>query len=210
MQRTEARALVPTSSAASFCEVAAQPTTLGITLIAIAIGIAGSAVIAILMAFAILGTTIMWASRPSVRARLAIGRRQEQIQQHRERRETRLEEANVRCDRLSVLTRLADAIAGCDPDAAERLELEALLDRYADIATALSRCRRAREMTSTPWLRAGRNRIVRCDRSGSCRDVCAALEEDLAMIEDLFVMLAEQTALRSSGLLVHDSRLARC
>jgi hypothetical protein len=200
---------VPTSTATSFCEVAAQPTTLGLTLIAIAIGIAGSAVIAILMAFAILGTAIMWASRPSVRARLAIGRHRRDLLQRREQRETRLEEANVRRDRISVLTRLADAIAGCDPDAAERLELEALLDRYAEIATALARCRRARDATSTPWLRTGPSRIVHCNRTGACRDVCAALEEDLAVIEDLFVMLAEQTALRSSGLLVHESRLER-
>ncbi len=198
------------SSATSFLDLASHPATVGMTLLACALGASGAGVVALPMLVSIAGATLLSASRPEVKARLAAQRRRRVIRERRDDREARLEEANVRRDRLAGLTDLVDEIGVWEPAIAERLEFESLLDRYADLEAALARCHRVRDAREPVWLRTGDGvELVYCHPPGAAHAMRAAIEEDQLAIEDLLIRIAEHTAGRACGALMRDLDLDR-
>jgi hypothetical protein len=137
-------------------------------------------------------------SRPEVKIQIATERARRHTQRRRKERETRLEEASASRDGLAVLTRLADEIVAWDRDSVGDLDLEALLDRYADVEIALARCRELRQATDAVWRRPRYGTMPpRGSQPAASHGLCGVLEEELARIVDLFLALAERIAARA-------------
>ncbi len=173
---------------------------------ALVIAIAGAAAGAIAVAPAVLAltaATCVVASQPAVRRYVGARQRRERARQRRDELEARLEDAGVDPEDLASLARLADLVAQHAPERAEALELERLLERYADAAVALARCRgvvaavdvgrlqRLREVLDGRSSRAAliaRQLAFRAE----CEERRRVLEEALVAIRELFVLAAQQ------------------
>jgi hypothetical protein len=108
--------------------------------ITVACGVALSQV-GILAAVAVLVALIFAAGELAgwrrVQRALDARRREEELREHRCRRETRVQAANVSVHELRLL---ADLVRKIDPEEVVRYELDDLLDRYAELAIAHARC----------------------------------------------------------------------
>jgi hypothetical protein len=96
-----------------------------------------------------------------------------------------------------------------DPELAERLDLETLLERYVASSVAHTRAIRAARMSDRAQLERIRDghradpdrdprRLELCERRIRCLDQCEAairsLDDDLAVIADLIRLAAQRTA----------------
>jgi ABC-type transport system involved in cytochrome bd biosynthesis fused ATPase/permease subunit len=183
--------------------LAREPVAWGSALV---VAIAGAAAGAIAVAPAVLAltaATCVVARQPAVRRYVDARQRRERARQRRDELEARLEDAGVDPEELASLARLAELVAQYDPERAEALELERLLERYADAAVALARCRgvvAAVDVGRLQRLRAvldGRSpRAALIARQLAFRSECEArgcvLEEALVAIHELFVLAAQQ------------------
>lgn len=173
---------------------------------ALVIAIAGAAAGAIAVAPAVLAltaATCVVARQPAVRRYVGARQRRERTRRRRDELEARLEDAGVDPEDLASLARLADLVAQHDPERAEALALERLLERYADAAVALARCRGV--VATVDVARLQRLREVLDGRSSraaliarqlafraECEERRRVLEEALVAIHELFVLAAQQ------------------
>lgn len=155
----------------------------------------------------------IWRGSRSARVRRAVARaeRRRQLSDRRERREQQLADAGAPRGELQDATGLVDEISRLAPEDAALLELEELLDRYADLAVEHSRCRAVARAHDRDALRAREGTLLRQGRAGTlrarvlarriaCADRCQAriaeLDEALADIVELLRMAATRAALR--------------
>lgn len=143
-----------------------------------------------------------------VRTRFHESRRIRQVRRVRDDRETRLEQANARRHGLQSMTELVDAIMRFDPRLAAELDLELLLDRYAELAIESARWRMALERIDAARLfyvrcavGARRRPIVnrRLLHWQQCRSRWLAIEDELASVYELFAALALRVAARATS-----------
>jgi ABC-type transport system involved in cytochrome bd biosynthesis fused ATPase/permease subunit len=183
--------------------LAREPVAWGSALV---LAIAGAAAGAIAVAPAVLAltaATCVMVRRPAVRRYMDARQRRELTRQRRDELEARLEDAGVDPEDLASLARLADLVEQYDPERAEALALERLLERYADAAVALARCRGV--VAATDVGRLQRLRAVLDGRSSraalvahqlafraECDERRRALEEALVAMHELFVLAAQQ------------------
>jgi hypothetical protein len=164
--------------------LARRPPALATTVAAIIASTASGTLIGLPVVFVVALVTLVAGTRPSVQRHIDDERDRRARRDRREARETALEEAGVRGRRLAVLTELVDVVTA--RDRASAAELERLLDRYAAVAIALERCK---QVVDAAGLLSGR--VPRCHDRGS------ALREELAVIEEHVLLIAEQSALSS-------------
>ncbi len=156
------------------------------------------------------GGSLVVAFAGAVRRYVGARQRRARARRRRDELETRLADAGVDPDDLTSLARLADQVARCDPERAEALELEGLLDRYADAAIALARHRRVLDAIDVGRLQ--RLRAVLDGRSprgalvarrlafwAECEQRRRRLEEAIAAIHELFGLAAQQALAGPGG-----------
>jgi hypothetical protein len=179
------------------------------TSLATAISVAGTfAALPLLAMFA--ATTWLAAGCSSIRRALETAERRRQISIRRDRREARLESAGVSRAGMAEATFLVDSITSSNPDAIERLELEDLLDRYADAAIAHARCGVVLISNDRGSLLRALDVAIRRREAGDlrrqilerrlayterCREQAAELDQQLACITELLRLLAQRTAM---------------
>jgi hypothetical protein len=110
---------------------------------------------------------------------------------------------------FAELSKLADTVEAIAPDAAARFDLEDLLDRYAVLAVADQRARRAATMFDRAELERARDacraaaspdprRIDLCERRLRLQDECCrhvdAIANELALVGDLIRLIAQRAA----------------
>jgi hypothetical protein len=110
---------------------------------------------------------------------------------------------------LAELTRLVDEIERLDPDLAERIDLQAMLDRYVALTTALERASRAVSMSDRVQLErirdayrsdpdANAKRLEMCERRLQCHQQCEAkvewLADESAIVADFIRLVAQRAA----------------
>jgi hypothetical protein len=158
--------------------------------------------IVMVLVLAMLGWLI--ATRPSVRRRLDAEWREREARRQRDERETRLEQANIRRDGLASLTELTDEITRWDPSRAERLELEALLDQYAEIAIISEQWRNVvasedlcRQLHARPRVGTLHHEMVdrRLAHAQLCLDRWSELQDQLAVINEMVAIYTIRAAI---------------
>jgi hypothetical protein len=119
----------------------------------------------------------------------------------REDREARLEAAGVHDHALATATLLVDEITTADPALAAYLELEALLDRYAELEITTKRYERvlARPSAVSPVPERSASRAVIRNRSEALRRTCEARladgRDEMAGIVELLQFLLQRSVL---------------
>jgi hypothetical protein len=144
---------------------------------------------------------------PWMAARIATRAKRKQLMDKRDRRLRSLVRAGVREHDLADLTALVDDTLRNDPDAGDRYDLEALLDRYTELEiartqtkTILQRFDRgvlARQLDA--MTRAGKRtrrdllerRITHID---ACRDRLVAMDDGVDEIRELICLLAQRAS----------------
>jgi hypothetical protein len=147
---------------------------------------------------------------PRMAAWLAGRAQRKQLSDKRDHRVRALVRAGVREHDLADLTALVDETLRNDPDAGDRYDLEALLDRYTELEiartqtkTILQRFDRgvlARQLDA--MTRAGKRtrrdllerRLAHID---ACRDRLVAMDDDVDEIRELICLLAQRAATAS-------------
>ena len=134
-------------------------------------------------------------------------RAEKKRRERKEARETRLEDADIPREVLDRVSHLAAEIMKRDPQLAEQFEIEALLDRYVDLAILQARTRdalyrvslgdlaRARRLTGaeSQWRREiAQRRIAQWER---CRQHLSVLDDELAAITELLCLIASRAVL---------------
>jgi hypothetical protein len=203
--------------------LAREPVAWGGALVALMLGAATTAALALPAVAALAAAACIAARRPSVQRYLDARRVRELARRRRDAREARLEEANVKDEGLTAATRLVEQIADRDPLCTATLDLQGLLDRYADAAIALARCRNALATANVRRLqrllgaldeRSPRRAVVQ-RRLALCAEYqvrCMSLDDELAAIRELIALIAQQAAAGPDGAAVDgaaiDERLA--
>jgi ABC-type transport system involved in cytochrome bd biosynthesis fused ATPase/permease subunit len=173
---------------------------------ALVIAIAGAAAGAIAVAPAVLAltaATCVVARQPAIRRYVDARQRRARVRQHRDELEARLEEAGLDPEDLARLARLADLVVQYDPERAEALELERLLERYADAAVALARCRgvvaavdvgRLQRLHEVLDGRSSRAELIARQLAfrAECEERRRVLEEAIVAIHELFALAAQE------------------
>jgi hypothetical protein len=185
--------------------LAREPIAWGSALVAVLVGAATASALAIPTVAALTAAACIAARRPAVQRYLDGRRVRELVRRRRDAREARLEEANVKDEGLTAATRLVDQIAQRDPLRAAALDLEGLLDRYAEIAIASARCRGALATANVRRLqrlhdsldeRSPRRAVIQ-RRLAMCAEYqvrCMGFDDELAAIRELIALAAQQAA----------------
>jgi hypothetical protein len=187
-------------------ELAHKPAVWGTAVVvAVLSAVASTSMIVPIVSAVLLAlTTGILATCRTIRHRLDVEWHKRERRQHRDERETRLEQASIRRAGLATLTELTDAITRCDPSAAERLELERLLDQYAEMAIASERWRNVvgredvcRQLRARPHPGTLHHELVdrRLAHAQHCLDQWCALQEQLAVIHELIAIYTIRSAI---------------
>ncbi|NVB79841.1 MAG: hypothetical protein HOV81_15705 [Kofleriaceae bacterium] len=155
----------------------------------------------------VLGMYIVMNTRPA-RALRATRAARRAKRARRDARERSLPNGSIGRDRLAELTRLVDEVEDTDPALADRMDLEALLDRYASLMLGQERVRQALAMSDRGQLQRLRDalridhghakRLELCERRLRCIDKCIeradSYADEVAIIEDLVRLIAQRVA----------------
>lgn len=146
---------------------------------------------------AVLVTTWIASDLPTVRRRLQCRRREARRAKLRRARQARLEDANVPDLGLSLLSKLVDEMDRDHSSDVDRFELDALLDRHAELAIAHSSCEALLRRYSSAAANCSSNggSTVRCpereavlERQRACWERCKVKSQRLS---DEMVALSE-------------------
>jgi hypothetical protein len=204
-----ALALRPRSLPASSVKRPSRSTATALALGALSSGVMLTVGSLALVAFVVtvLGMFIVMNSRParSLRASRAVRRAK---RARRDSRERTLPPGSIGRDKLAELSRIVDEIEGADAELALRMDLEALLDRYAGLMASQERVRLALAMSDRGQLvrlrdalridQAHAQRLELCERRLRCIDECIeradTYADEVAILEDLVRLIAQRVA----------------
>jgi ABC-type transport system involved in cytochrome bd biosynthesis fused ATPase/permease subunit len=180
-----------------------EPVAWGGALVIAIAGVAAGAVAVAPAVLALTAATCVVARQPAIRRYVDARHRRARVRQRRDELEARLEEAGVDPEDLARLARLADLVVQYDPERAEALELERLLERYADAAVALARCRgvvaavdvgRLQRLHEVLDGRSSRAELIARQLAfrAECEERRRVLEEAIVAIHELFALAAQE------------------
>jgi len=174
----------------------------------VALGASIAVVAGILAALAVIGGTVGTACvalrTPKGRHWSARFARRTAQRLRRERREVRLEAAGVHDHGLAGAMLIVDEITTIDPELAASPELEALLDRYAELEITARRYERvlARPPAVSPLPDHATSRAVIRDRANALRRSCEARladgRDEMAGIVELLQLLLQRSVLEAT------------
>jgi len=174
----------------------------------IALASGTAALAGVLVALLVLGATVgtacvalhtprgrRWSARLAHRATQRV---------RRDGREARLEVAGLHGHELAAATLLVDEITAIDPTLATYMDLEALLDRYAELEIRAKRyeCVMARPSPASPVPHRSARRALLRDRAEAMQRTCEARladgRDELAEIIELLQFLLQRSALEAT------------
>lgn len=201
----------PVSRASCMAALAGHPVSMGAA-ISIVLGVFALEAPLAMIPLLLVWTGTIWRGSRSSRLQCAVGRarNKQQLRDRRERRGQRLADAGASCAELRETTGLVDEISKSSPEEVAVLELEDLLDRYAELAVDHARCRSLALANDRNALRAREDRLVtggnvdgmhqkvlarRIACAHQCHERIAVLEEALSDILELVRLSVAQIAL---------------